>query len=1122
MTAATSRLRRRGIGAGVAALVGLTTVGFSSSAFAAPGFTADRVFGDNRFETAANIALETFPDGVSTAVLVNAYSPADALSAAALAGSLDAAVLLTDQGSLNADTEDALEVLGVENVVVVGGAAAVSAEQYRALDATYAVERVFGADRVATAVDVLGELSASPEASNQAFVVRAFGNPADSLAAGPIAYANGIPILPVAGAVDEAWINAVREAGIDTVTVLGGTAAVPASVEESLRDADFTVNDRVFGASGQATAAELARIAVSEWGFSNTGVGIARGDTTEVTNAADALTSSQWLGTQQFPLLLTQGNGVLGDPAANYLRDNSGTLVAGAVFGGTAAVAPEVVEAVEDAAQGEAPPTNQAFSITANDDAVVNEGGEVTYTVSGVPAGDVTIALAEASAVTVTDGTVTFEDNDGAAELGSVAARVISVNDTVVSSPSAIVTTEVEAGTFTFTVVGGANAEEAIVPVIFVDGEDDGLDVGDDGAPVDDFGVGPATTFATVTGLVATSATPLRQYGTTYTQTVQLVTDTNDEDGNPQTAPYAGESIVFQVLRGGTAVNTQVVTTDATGTASFSYTLADPDADSSNQTVDTVLAWIDSNGDRVNGGDEPDVTSTVTWTDAAAATRTLDLEAEAEFAQVASASSVSATVTDQYGNPLVGEDVVFTITRTDNAGVETVVGPYTRTSNADGVATLRYTGPVDSATDVVTAGVNTDDDADLEITQGAPTSVTWYEEAEESAAAQTGTVLAANTEANTLYANVGGTVLQFNYGSGQLFAVGGDGRTLDQFEAAITDALSQGAPLTFSVTNYLVDDAVATFNLEELATLQGVTSSETNGAALDQGDSFTLNFSDAVTFNSSVTLVDADGTSVTLTDDAPNPTAVFAAAGENAIRVTVAAGVNVAAFDPTNVRVTALAGIADADTNTPAPVGPKAPTDQPPAEGGDTDGDGVNDDIDAFPLNPAESVDTDEDGIGNNADDDDDNDTVADADDALPLDVNESVDTDKDGIGNNADGDDDNDTCADADDALPLDVDESVDTDKDGIGNSADGDDDNDTCADADDALPLDVDESVDTDKDGIGNSADGDDDNDTVAAADDAFPLAANESVDTDKDGTGNRADLDDDNDTVADADDA
>jgi hypothetical protein len=59
----------------------------------------------------------------------------------------------------------------------------------------------------------------------------------------------------------------------------------------------------------------------------------------------------------------------------------------------------------------------------------------------------------------------------------------------------------------------------------------------------------------------------------------------------------------------------------------------------------------------------------------------------------------------------------------------------------------------------------------------------------------------------------------------------------------------------------------------------------------------------------------------------------------------------------------------------------------------DSDGDGVLDADDAFPLDPTESEDTDNDGTGNNADTDDDGDNVLDADDAFPFDSTRSKDT---------------------------------------------------------------------------------------------------------------------------------
>jgi len=162
----------------------------------------------------------------------------------------------------------------------------------------------------------------------------------------------------------------------------------------------------------------------------------------------------------------------------------------------------------------------------------------------------------------------------------------------------------------------------------------------------------------------------------------------------------------------------------------------------------------------------------------------------------------------------------------------------------------------------------------------------------------------------------------------------------------------------------------------------------------------------------------------------------------------------------------------------------------------DTDGDGINDNIDAFPNDPDEWLDTDNDGIGNNTDTDDDGDGVIDEDDAFPLDANESLDTDNDGIGNNTDTDDDGDGVIDEDDAFTLDANESIDTDNDGIGNNTDTDDDGDGVIDEDDAFPLDANESLDTDNDGIGNNTDTDDDGDGVIDEDDAFPLDSSQSL--------------------------
>lgn len=85
----------------------------------------------------------------------------------------------------------------------------------------------------------------------------------------------------------------------------------------------------------------------------------------------------------------------------------------------------------------------------------------------------------------------------------------------------------------------------------------------------------------------------------------------------------------------------------------------------------------------------------------------------------------------------------------------------------------------------------------------------------------------------------------------------------------------------------------------------------------------------------------------------------------------------------------------------------------------DTDGDGVKDNLDAFPNDATETVDTDNDGVGDNAD-------------AFPNDATETVDTDGDGVGDNADN-------------APLVANsDQADTDQDGLPDVLDSDIDND------------------------------------------------------------------------------
>lgn len=106
----------------------------------------------------------------------------------------------------------------------------------------------------------------------------------------------------------------------------------------------------------------------------------------------------------------------------------------------------------------------------------------------------------------------------------------------------------------------------------------------------------------------------------------------------------------------------------------------------------------------------------------------------------------------------------------------------------------------------------------------------------------------------------------------------------------------------------------------------------------------------------------------------------------------------------------------------------------------DSDGDGLNDNIDNCPsIANEDQADFDSDGEGDACDSDDDNDGTNDEDDAFPFDDSESLDTDGDGIGNNEDYDDDGDGQLDDSDPQPVIANVfAIDSDGDGVADSID------------------------------------------------------------------------------------
>ena len=196
--------------------------------------SATRLAGANRYATAAAISRDTFASGVPVVYVATGANFPDALAGVAAAGSGGGPVLLTSSSQLPGDTAAELGRLRPGRIVVLGGTSVISDGVVAALRG-YAtsglVDRLSGANRYATAVDVSSSTFASSEV---AFIATGTNFP-DALGGGPVAGSIPGPLLLVPGTSVPADVaNELRRLAPDRVVILGGTGVVSASVQAKI------------------------------------------------------------------------------------------------------------------------------------------------------------------------------------------------------------------------------------------------------------------------------------------------------------------------------------------------------------------------------------------------------------------------------------------------------------------------------------------------------------------------------------------------------------------------------------------------------------------------------------------------------------------------------------------------------------------------------------------------------------------------------------------------------------------------------------------------------------------------------------------------------------------------
>jgi len=209
----------------------------------AMGYTVTRLYGANRYLTAAAVAEEMRATAVSeTAFVVRGDDYADALAVSPYAFSQGIPVLLTRTGELYGATADFIEDNDITNVVVAGGEAAVSNAVVAQLDALNGgatnVNRVFGSSRYATAKAVADYAANYKAWANWDFVGVATGESfPDALSGGAVCgRRGGVLLLTRSASLRPEVSDSITAESPDTVMIFGGTAAVSAGVATSIQN----------------------------------------------------------------------------------------------------------------------------------------------------------------------------------------------------------------------------------------------------------------------------------------------------------------------------------------------------------------------------------------------------------------------------------------------------------------------------------------------------------------------------------------------------------------------------------------------------------------------------------------------------------------------------------------------------------------------------------------------------------------------------------------------------------------------------------------------------------------------------------------------------------------------
>lgn len=259
-----------------------------------------RIWGANRFVTAANIARDGYPGGASTVFVTTGRAFPDALAVGAASAALQLPILLTEPDVLPSSSLSAIEAMSPERIFVVGGPMAVSDQVVDELSAVAPVERLGGANRYQTAAIVADALFSDPSV---VYLAYGYSYP-EAVSAAVAAGSNAGPLLLTD---DDTLVGSTRQylkslTDVEVV-VVGDSSAVDEAVLEEIEALNSVSVVKRIGAPDPSGIS----VAVSQATFPG-GADIVYLAT--AAEYADALAGASLAGTDGAPVLLLTDEGL--------------------------------------------------------------------------------------------------------------------------------------------------------------------------------------------------------------------------------------------------------------------------------------------------------------------------------------------------------------------------------------------------------------------------------------------------------------------------------------------------------------------------------------------------------------------------------------------------------------------------------------------------------------------------------------------------------------------------------------------------------------------------------------------------------------------------------------------